>query len=363
MVHLPLEVKYHEDGIAITFACPLDRSSAEDVEDYAAQVWAYRYSEAYGSPDYKISVPGEEGRDELKITAATLAPDGRTVFLSVDKLTPVMQIGVDFTIDAADGVALNSGVYGTIHALHPRHNDPATVVRAGTSRGRLPADVEARLQSGLVFRFRPAAEQAASASGDGREDVCVRRLAALHVEAGRAPTPWLSAQPFQLVAEGFLKVPLRGLYRFRFGGSGQASLSIGGQQIIAGSGDDLSTAASAPVRLGKGYNRLRIEYSSPADAVANFQLCWSADSFALEPIPPTALLCDSGSAGLAEANLLAAAASCLPTGCARTAMGCPEWNKTNRHRRLPVARGWRWPSCRKTCRPWTRYPPACGPIG
>ena len=159
-VHLPLEVKYHEDGIAITFACPVDKSSAEDVENYAAQVWAYRYSEAYGSPDYKISVPGEEGRDELKINAATLQADGRTVFLSVDKLMPVMQIGVDFTIDAADGASLNSGVYGTIHALHPptgrsghggsRRPQPAAGCRPRSRRG---------CSQGSCFAFASAASR------------------------------------------------------------------------------------------------------------------------------------------------------------------------------------------------------------
>ncbi len=126
--HLPLEIKYHEDGVAVTFSCPLDKTSAEDVDNYSIEVWNDAYHKTYGSPDFKVSSPGIEGRDELDVRAATLQADGRTVFLSLDRLSPVMQIGVEFTLDAVDGVADQFG--GLWH-----DSCPASTVARSSHRG------------------------------------------------------------------------------------------------------------------------------------------------------------------------------------------------------------------------------------
>jgi type 1 glutamine amidotransferase/cytochrome c551/c552 len=300
--HLPVGIRYHEDGVAVTFSCALDKASAEDVDNYSIEVWNYAYHQTYGSPDFKVSSPGIEGRDELDVRAATLEADGRTVSLSVDRLSPVMQIGLDFTLDAADGVPINSGVYGTIHALHPRLQDPAVLARAVSPRNALAPDIESRLQPGLIFRFRGTDTQPKPGGRDS--DVCLRRLAALYVGRGQAPTPWLPAGPFSVAAEGFLKLPLRGSYRFHFTGGGHAELWINGQQVVEGTAEDLSTVESPLLRLRKGYNALRIAYAPAADAPASFQLHWSGENFAAEPIPPTVLFCDGGAPGFAEASLL-----------------------------------------------------------
>ena len=78
---LPVELHFVEGAFCSRFSRPLDRSTAEDPSNYDVQQWNYRWSSAYGSPDFKVSQPKAEGHDELEVDSVTLQPDGRTVFL------------------------------------------------------------------------------------------------------------------------------------------------------------------------------------------------------------------------------------------------------------------------------------------
>jgi len=91
------------EGIKITFSDKLDKKAAEDVDNYNLQQWNYRWLENYGSPHFKVSDPKKQGHDEVEVESATLSPDGRTVTLKIDKLQPVMQMKVDYTLKMADG--------------------------------------------------------------------------------------------------------------------------------------------------------------------------------------------------------------------------------------------------------------------
>lgn len=116
---LPTAVHIFEDGIQLAFAEPVDADIANDSARYAVDIWNYRWSQDYGSSDYSVADPTQEGRDALKITSATTSADGRQVFLKVAGLQPVMQLRVQAGLKTTDGADLPVDYYGTIHRLRP----------------------------------------------------------------------------------------------------------------------------------------------------------------------------------------------------------------------------------------------------
>ena len=124
---IPTALNIHEDGIRLSFAEPLDRELVAHPQRYAVNVWTYHWTKDYGSADYSAADPTKEGRDKLNVTAATVSEDGRSVFLAVDGLKPVMQLRVQAGLKTANGAELPVNYYGTIHELgKPAGMPPAT---------------------------------------------------------------------------------------------------------------------------------------------------------------------------------------------------------------------------------------------
>jgi hypothetical protein len=69
-----------------------------------------------------VSVPSERKHDRLEIKAASLSPDGKTVWLEINDMKPADQIKIRFSINAADGAPLSQEIYGTIHKLGAAKN-------------------------------------------------------------------------------------------------------------------------------------------------------------------------------------------------------------------------------------------------
>ena len=81
--------------------------------------WNYHWSSAYGSAHWSVSEPDRQGYDVVPVKAAHLSKDGKTVFLEIDGLKPVMQMQISCNLDAADGSRIKQDVWNTIHALGP----------------------------------------------------------------------------------------------------------------------------------------------------------------------------------------------------------------------------------------------------
>lgn len=120
---IPTALHTCDKGVYLTFDEPLGATTAVDLESYGVEIWNYRYSSAYGSPEISVLHPereveqGKPNRDPLPVTAAKLSPDRRTVFLAVDGMRPVQQIKVRWNVDAADGRELKGELHASIHAL------------------------------------------------------------------------------------------------------------------------------------------------------------------------------------------------------------------------------------------------------
>ncbi|MFN0067918.1 MAG: DUF6797 domain-containing protein [Limisphaerales bacterium] len=118
-VYMPVAVRSAENGIALTFGTELSPDTATALDSWSAEMWNYRYSGNYGSPELSVRNPGKEGHDKLEVKSARLLPDKKTVFVELDGLRPCDQWSLKFNLDAADGTPMKSEVIGTIHTLRP----------------------------------------------------------------------------------------------------------------------------------------------------------------------------------------------------------------------------------------------------
>jgi cbb3-type cytochrome oxidase cytochrome c subunit len=288
---LPIGIAVQANGVLLRFSDLLERESAEDPDNYAAEAWNYRYSKAYGSADYRPSQPKQEGHDEVKIASATLQSDGKSVFIEIPQLQPVMQLAVQVAIRSADRQPVEHTVYATVHRLPDRRMEPGPHARLPRP-GELSADELAHLQPGILARFE--ARQAAKRSPQEQHGTATtrrQRLFALAVAKGETPANGMRAGPFTAQLTGYVKSALRGDATFSLAGRGRASLRINDREVTRASGD-LSTAAPATVALRKGYNRIELVYESTDAGDGQVRLLWSAATFACEPVPPTALWFD-----------------------------------------------------------------------
>jgi len=118
-VYQPVGFAVHKNGILISFSQPLDKKLAEDLESWAIEQWNYQWTRKYGSKEYSVKDPSKIGHDPVAVKSAKLQADGKSVFLRVDDLKPVMQMMIKYDLEATDGKEIVGAVYNTIHALAP----------------------------------------------------------------------------------------------------------------------------------------------------------------------------------------------------------------------------------------------------
>jgi hypothetical protein len=118
-VRLPSGLAVHTDGIRLTFTQKVDAEAARDVKRYRIEQWGYRWSGDYGSKHWSVADPSREGHDVVAVESATPAADGRSVFLHIHGLRPVMQMKVRYALQGTDGKPLAGVIYNTIHKLAP----------------------------------------------------------------------------------------------------------------------------------------------------------------------------------------------------------------------------------------------------
>jgi type 1 glutamine amidotransferase/glucose/arabinose dehydrogenase len=115
--YLPVELHAVAGGLHVRFSEALDKDVAQDVDSWAAEQWNYEYGAQYGSKEFSPSHAGVEGHDPVLIQSARLADDGRSVFLAIPALKPVMQLRLRYSVRAGDGVPVKGEIDATLHAL------------------------------------------------------------------------------------------------------------------------------------------------------------------------------------------------------------------------------------------------------
>jgi sugar lactone lactonase YvrE len=116
-VNMPTGLRVRPDGIEITFTGPLKEELANDAGSFSVEQWNYRWTGEYGSDEYSARDPKKKGHDTLDVKAAKLMPDGKTVFLALGDLKPVMQMVIKYDLESADGAPVADEVALTINAV------------------------------------------------------------------------------------------------------------------------------------------------------------------------------------------------------------------------------------------------------
>ena len=114
-IALPIGWRAETNGVRLDFSVPLDAGTTADVGSYAIRQWNYLYSEAYGSKDWSVGNPNQEGADTLTLKAARLLPDGKSVWLEIDHFQPAMQIEIKYSVSGTDGKPISGQLWGTVH--------------------------------------------------------------------------------------------------------------------------------------------------------------------------------------------------------------------------------------------------------
>lgn len=117
---VPIAFHVHTNGIRLSFTTELDRATVEDAGSYSFAHWNYHYSKNYGSKDYWPSDDQKEGHESLDVKAAKLLSDGKTLFVEIAGLKPVMQFELKYGLNSADGKPMRNAVRGTINRVGAR---------------------------------------------------------------------------------------------------------------------------------------------------------------------------------------------------------------------------------------------------
>lgn len=105
------EMHAKNDGFEITFTHPADPATAGDVKSYSMREFTYAYREQYGGEEIDEVIP--------KITAAQVAPDGKSVRLTIAPLTKghVHELRLDGVRSAAKLPVLHPVAYYTLNEI------------------------------------------------------------------------------------------------------------------------------------------------------------------------------------------------------------------------------------------------------
>ena len=110
---VPQTFETWNNGIRIRFSEPLDPVSVT-TDNLFCQQWNYLYSAAYGSPEFSVREPARQGHDYVPVKSVQLLADGRSVFVEIPQLHPVMQFHVHARFRSAAGQPVQPDVFATI---------------------------------------------------------------------------------------------------------------------------------------------------------------------------------------------------------------------------------------------------------
>ncbi|MDP7406686.1 MAG: hypothetical protein QF495_07990, partial [SAR324 cluster bacterium] len=65
--------------------------------------WNYEYSPAYGSLEYSVKRPSQEGHDRVRVKSVKILPDQKSVFLEIPNLLPALQTHVFAELETEEG--------------------------------------------------------------------------------------------------------------------------------------------------------------------------------------------------------------------------------------------------------------------
>ena len=106
---MPTKVQATPQTLSVTFSDTLAADSVVDLSQYQLTTWDLKRTKNYGSKHYNEQV--------REITAAALAPDRKTVSLTIPELAPTWCYELQCRLHTPDGRTVSRTMHGTIHQL------------------------------------------------------------------------------------------------------------------------------------------------------------------------------------------------------------------------------------------------------
>lgn len=103
---VPVGFEARDNGVLLRFNQPVENA---DASKFFAQCWNYRYSAAYGSPEYSLKYADTPGHDPLEVRSVQRLDGGKTLFLEIPQLIPASQVHLH--------LSTGHDVFLTAHAL------------------------------------------------------------------------------------------------------------------------------------------------------------------------------------------------------------------------------------------------------
>ncbi len=112
---LPREIVPMDKGVLIRFDVALEAKRASDPANYSAERWNYRRTAEYGSPHFRPD--GGKGQEAMTPSSAYLSQDGKSVFIGIPDMKPVMQMRLAWALATQDGANFEQNAYFTPYEL------------------------------------------------------------------------------------------------------------------------------------------------------------------------------------------------------------------------------------------------------
>jgi azurin len=112
-VYEPTGFKVHANGIRIDFPTALDSDSVTDPSRYFAHAWNYEYAKRYGSPEFSVKEPKSLGHDPVEIRSVVLLEGGKSIFVEMPTMEPVMQHHIRMHLVAEDGNEFKTDLFSS----------------------------------------------------------------------------------------------------------------------------------------------------------------------------------------------------------------------------------------------------------
>lgn len=125
-LHLPLELSVAPSTIRLVFSDPLDPDSCARPANYAITIWSLKRTANYGSQHLN--------ERPLSVVAASLAPDGRALALTIPDLVPTMGMEIRYDLKSSTGASVQGMIHNTIHSVPPRDEGAANEALNGPAR-------------------------------------------------------------------------------------------------------------------------------------------------------------------------------------------------------------------------------------
>ncbi len=141
----------------------------------------------------------------------------------------------------------------------------------------------ARFEPGLILRL----------SAGGKTDTRVASMVSLDVPVGKAVSPVLAPGPFVARWEGEIWSERETEYSFGAAMRGVFTLTLNGEQVLEGAGDNTVQTMDKSFRLRKGANQFVAELQSDGTQDASIRLSWRMQNGPAELLPPAAFRHDA----------------------------------------------------------------------